>query len=117
VVLACWHGGRIVAGGAVILPHLDNLELAYADVFTHPDRRRQGHGSAVIEAIVELARQHNRSRLFLEAMWALDDRTDAGHEFLLARGSTVDLIDAVRVLGSRASARCLIVRVCGAGPT
>lgn len=103
VALAGWQAGRIVVGGAVVLPLRDNLELAYVDLFTHPEARRQGHGSAMLAAIADVARQHGRTRLFLEAMWSVADTTDAGHEFLGSHGSSVDLLDAVRVLDLPAS--------------
>lgn len=98
VAVAARHDGRIVAGGAVVMPLKDNVRLAYVDLFTHPEHRRRGHGAAVLDAITAVARRHGRYRLFLEATWAVDEQTGPGHDFLLARGSMVDLVDAVRSL-------------------
>ena len=62
-VLVGYDGGRIVAGGHLMLPLLDNLALANLWVFVAPDARRRGHGSAMLEAVTELAVAENRSTL------------------------------------------------------
>lgn len=89
---------RIVGGGVALLPQRDNTNLAYLDVFVHPGERRLGHGRAVLEALVSVARGSGRERLFLEGMWALDEETSPAREFLAALGFEVDLVDAVRQL-------------------
>lgn len=98
VAVAAWDGDTIVGGGAAVLPLQDNRELAYLDLWVHPDRRRHGHGSALLRALTEVARQHGRTGLFVEAAWGVDVDTDAGHDFLRAREFTVDLVDAIRQL-------------------
>ncbi len=93
-------GERIVAGGVAVLPLRDNTTLAYVDAWVHPDDRRRGHGSAVLAALCDVARDAGRTRLFAEAVWGVDDETSAGREFVLARGFTADLVDAIRQLDS-----------------
>jgi GNAT superfamily N-acetyltransferase len=43
---------EIVGGATAILPLQDNREFAFLDVFVHPDHRRMGHGSALMDALL-----------------------------------------------------------------
>ena len=36
----------------VDLPTRDNLHLVWAEIFVHPDHRRRGHGSAIMNEAV-----------------------------------------------------------------
>jgi len=90
--------GRVVAGGVAVLPLQDNTNLAYLDVFVHPDERRRDHGRTLLDALSSVARDAGRERLFIEGMWALGEETSPAREFLTALGFEVDLIDAVRQL-------------------
>lgn len=90
--------GAAVAGGTVILPLQDNTELAFVEVFVPPEHRRRGHGSTVLEALIALGSHHGRTTAFGEAVWAVDEETDAGRAFAEARGFDLDLVDAVREL-------------------
>jgi len=98
IALAARSDGRIVGGGVALLPLQDNRTLAYLDVFVHPEERRLGHGRALLDALSAAAREAGRERLFIEAMWGIDDETSPAREFLITLGFEADLIDAVRQL-------------------
>src|SRR5690606_16012780 len=89
---------RIVGGGVALLPLQDNRTLAYLDVFVHPEERRLGHGRALLDALSAAAREAGRERLFIEAMWGIDEETSPAREFLITLGFAPDLVDAVRQL-------------------
>lgn len=90
--------GAPVAGGTVELPLQDNTEVAFVEVFVPPEHRRRGHGTAVLDALLDIGRQNGRTTAFGEAVWAVDRETDAGRAFAEARGFTLDMTDAVREL-------------------
>jgi GNAT superfamily N-acetyltransferase len=54
-------GGRPVGGLVVNTSEYDNLELAWLDVFVHPDHRRRGHGTAALEAAYDVCRAMGRT--------------------------------------------------------
>ena len=45
--------GRLVTAGVVELPQLDNRTVARVDVATHPQARRRGHGTAMLEHLTD----------------------------------------------------------------
>lgn len=98
IALVARAGERIVGGGTATLPLKDNTSLAYLDVFVHPRERRQGHGTAMLEALAAEVREAGRDRLFIEAMWGVDEKTSPAREFVTALGFAPDLIDAARQL-------------------
>jgi GNAT superfamily N-acetyltransferase len=84
-----YHGDQPVGVGNVSLPQLDNLENAWAEIFVHPDHRRQGAGRALYDQIVEYARAGGRRRLMADTIEALPDgheRNVAGSAFARATG-------------------------------
>jgi GNAT superfamily N-acetyltransferase len=100
------HGGyvdgRPVATGWLELPQMDNRHLAYVDVHTHPDHRRRGHGSAMLEHLSGLAAAAGRRTLVAAAAWSYDGPPDGRGqpqvEFLLHRGFRFSLGDVKRAL-------------------
>jgi GNAT superfamily N-acetyltransferase len=74
-------GGRVVGTVTVDASNYDNLDLAWLGVHIHPDRRREGHGTAALEASYEICRE--MGRLLLGA-----DGWDNGHtrEFAAVTG-------------------------------
>jgi GNAT superfamily N-acetyltransferase len=52
-----------VAAGWMELPRLDNLELAQCTLYVHPDHRRAGAGSALLEAMESVADRRRRPLL------------------------------------------------------
>ncbi|HET6625924.1 MAG TPA: GNAT family N-acetyltransferase, partial [Nocardioidaceae bacterium] len=94
--------GTVVAVGSVALPTRDNLQMAWVELHTRPEHRNRGHGSAMLEALSELARLHGRRTLTAEASFPYDCPPDgAGHphsDFLTHRGFDFGLGDVMRVL-------------------
>lgn len=97
-----YDDGRVVGCGLLVLPLKDNLHVAWGNVWTHPDHRRQGHGSAMLDHLLGLARERGRSTLTTEVAVPYDSPEDgAGHpdaDFALRRGFALDLSNVVRVL-------------------
>ena len=53
--------GRAVAVGTLDLPERDNRHYAWLSVQVHPDHRRRGYGSALLEHLAELAQEAGRT--------------------------------------------------------
>ena len=70
-------------------PNRENLHFAGAGLIVHPDHRRQGIGTALLETFIERARSDNRTDLCLEARMPWEDGpvpNDAGRRFLEKHG-------------------------------
>jgi GNAT superfamily N-acetyltransferase len=104
-------GGAVVGTGLLRLPLKDNLHLATAQVHTHPEHRRRGHGTAMLEHLAGVARAHGRRTLLAEAATPYAGQADgSGHpnaDFLLHRGFTTALGEVMRVLDLPADTRVL----------
>jgi GNAT superfamily N-acetyltransferase len=59
-------GGVPVAVGRVATSEYDNLHLAWLGVEVHPGHRRRGHGTAMLEALVEETRARGRSTVGID---------------------------------------------------
>ncbi len=94
--------GVVVACSLLVLTLKDNLDVAWGNVWTHPDHRRRGHGSAMLEHLAGVARERGRSTLTTEVAVPYDSPEDGtGHpdaDFALARGFALDLSNVVRIL-------------------
>ncbi len=94
--------GRLVTAGLVELPQLDNLTVARVDVATHPQARRRGHGSAMLDHLTTVAVGQGRVLLNAEAAWdhdaAVDGAGTPGAEFLTRHGFALSLGDVKRIL-------------------
>ena len=53
---------------AIDLPTRDNRQLFWLRLVVHPDHRRQGHGSAVMNEVLRMAEQAGRSILWVETV-------------------------------------------------
>lgn len=100
--LAGIEDGAVVAAAWLTLPLKDNLHMAWVELHTHPGHRSRGHGSAMLEALSDLARLHDRRTLTTEVSYPYECPPDgAGHpyvEFLRHRGFSIGLGDVMRVL-------------------
>lgn len=100
------HAGRVgdevVAAGFFELPLLDNTEIAYATVYVSPEHRGRGHGTALMQHLLDLTRAEGRSVVTSEAAYPFDWAPDgAGHpdvEFLRRLGFRLALVDVQREL-------------------
>jgi GNAT superfamily N-acetyltransferase len=94
--------GQVVSVGLVELPQKENRHIAWTSVWTHPEHRRRGYGSVLLEHAADLARAEGRTTLSTEAATPYDGPADgSGHpdaDFLTRRGFTVDIGDVKRVL-------------------
>lgn len=97
-VVARDERGGVVCGGTALMPLKDNTGFAYVDVFTAPAHRRQGHATAVLDALVDIARDRGRTKMLGEAAWGVDDDLAPAREFAGARGFSLDIMDAQREL-------------------
>jgi GNAT superfamily N-acetyltransferase len=95
--LAAISGDRVLGTNQVILPVLDNTHVAYMEPLVRPDVRRQGVGSALLEAGLELARSRSRTTVIIEVNMPLAGRSRE-REFLERRGFTVGIVEKHRVL-------------------
>src|SRR5262245_8315465 len=60
------EGDVPVAIGRVATTDYDNLHLAWLGVQVHPDHRRRGHGTAMLETVVEAAKARGRTMLGMD---------------------------------------------------
>jgi GNAT superfamily N-acetyltransferase len=58
-------GDRPVGLLAVDLPIYDNLQLMWAEILVHPDHRRQGHGTVLMEEALRQAREAGRTIIWV----------------------------------------------------
>lgn len=102
-------GGKLVGGAWAELPQKDNREFAFGEVFVIPERRREGHGTALIEALAAACSDARRSTLMCEGAWAVDDQAPAAQRFAERNGFELDIIDAHRELALPADLPPLVI--------
>lgn len=85
--------GRPVGTVAMMLPERDNTHLAYVWIDVHPDARRRGIGTALLQRAEARAGARGRTTVTGFA-W----RNGPGARFAAARGYAVGLDNALRVL-------------------
>ncbi len=94
--------GKVVVGGAFDASLLDSLDQARVEVYTEPEHRRRGHGSAMLAHLEQVASEHGRTVLNTEAAWPYDAPADGSGiesaDFLTRRGFRFGLGDIARVL-------------------
>jgi GNAT superfamily N-acetyltransferase len=77
---------------AVELPTRDNLHLVWAEIWVHPDHRRRGHGSVIMNEALRLAREAGRTTIWVGT--AEDDQ--GARQFVEGFGFTYASHDARR---------------------
>lgn len=97
-VLARDDTGDAVAAGWAIMLLQDNTDFAFIDVFVLPGHRRRGHGTAVLESLIDVARANGRTKAFSMPTWSVYEEGDAGRWFAESQGFELDFLDAVREL-------------------
>jgi GNAT superfamily N-acetyltransferase len=102
VPVALHVDGDVAACGLVELPLKDNLDLAWGSAWTHPAHRGRGYGSAVLDHLLDVARDRGRTTFTTEVFVPHDSPEDgAGHpdaDWALRRGFVLDISNVVRVL-------------------
>ncbi|MDO9379541.1 MAG: GNAT family N-acetyltransferase [Nocardioidaceae bacterium] len=97
-VLALDDADVPVGWGLVHLPDADNTTTAYVDLGVVPERRREHHGTALVEALLDRARDHGRRTAMSSAGWPVGETGSVARRFLEGHGFAVGLVEAQRVL-------------------
>jgi len=83
------EGADTVVGAAeLVLPRRDNLTLALVDIAVHPEHRRRGTGTLLLDHLVRLAQGAGRTTLLTETAYP-SEASDPGEAFLRAHGFEV----------------------------
>jgi GNAT superfamily N-acetyltransferase len=93
--------GAAVAGARLALPTKDNTDVVEVDLVVHPEHRRAGAGSALLDAVRRRAVEHGRARLVGEVGGPFD-RALPGEAFAAHHGASSALDEVRRVLDLRA---------------
>ncbi|GAA1556280.1 GNAT family N-acetyltransferase [Kribbella lupini] len=108
-----WDGGLAVGAASYELPQVENLRMVYLDLIVHPEHRRRGIGTRLLDEVYAAARRHGRSLIEVHAVRTLPGgvtRDEAGYRYLTNRahqpGATdirsrldLDLADTEAILG------------------
>ena len=112
--------GSVVTVGMCYLSMHDNLDQAYVEVQTHPEHRRRGWGSAMLDHLEQVARDHDRKVALTEVVYPYEAPTDGVGtpyaEYARRRGYSFGLGNVQRVLDLPADERALSRLVAEAEP-
>jgi GNAT superfamily N-acetyltransferase len=89
VNLVAVDGGTVIGRLGLFLPNRDNLHFAAAELTVHPEHRRRGAGTALLDRFIEHARAEKRTELSIETRMTWKngpERSEAGRRFLERRG-------------------------------
>lgn len=90
---------RPVCTGTIALFLTDNVEKTWIFVNTLPELRRRGHGSAMLEFLVERAKAEGRSTLLTGARYPFDaDESHHDRHFLTERGFSLANAEVHRIV-------------------
>ncbi len=92
-------GGQIVAHLKVRMPTRDNLHLASVEILVHPEHRRRGIGSALMETALTIAREAGRTTVTAGTLSSWGDgprRPEAGQRFLESAGFRLARTEVLR---------------------
>jgi GNAT superfamily N-acetyltransferase len=93
--------GTVLGQTWVYLPLKENTHYAEAELAVHPGHRRRGVGTALLDHLLELAREERRGELVVTVRAAVadgSDRPDTGARFLERHGFTAALTEIARSL-------------------
>jgi GNAT superfamily N-acetyltransferase/RimJ/RimL family protein N-acetyltransferase len=86
--LLAWDGDRVVGAASYLLPQAENLSMVYLELIVHPQHRRGGIGTRLLEEVYAAARRHHRSLIEIQTVRALPGgvaRDEAGYRYLTNR--------------------------------
>lgn len=86
--LLAWDGDRVVGAASYLLPQTANVSMVYLELIVHPQHRRRGIGTRLLEEVYAAARRHHRSLIEIETVRALPGgvaRDEAGYSYLTNR--------------------------------
>ena len=78
--------GRPIGRAEARLPMVSNLDLAYVDLYVHPDARSAGVGTSLTRAVLDAMEDHGRTRIRTQ----IPEGTP-GEAYLGARGGSIGL--------------------------
>ena len=78
--------GTVVGAAGLVMPQHDNLAQAGVLVVVHPDHRRRGVGSLLLDYTEAVARHHGRTVLLAETQWPVAGRDESGEDFAAVHG-------------------------------
>ena len=96
-------GDRVVGAASYLLPQTENLSMVYLELIVHPEHRRRGIGTRLLDEVYAAARRHHRSLIEIETVRALPGgvaRDGAGYRHLINR--------AHRPGATNVRSRCLV---------
>lgn len=82
---AAWDGDRPIGLAQLWFPLHDNTDKLQADVQVHPDSRRRGAGSALVEQVVRRAQERGRAEVLGEVLAPLDSTPSHPYRRFAAR--------------------------------
>lgn len=97
LLLLAERDGEPVGSGLMVLPRLQDREVAFTELYVTPEARRAGVGTALERRIEEIAREHGRTRVVTEA-YTLPRESSQALRFLLDRGYSDAHLEEVKVL-------------------
>jgi GNAT superfamily N-acetyltransferase len=86
--LLAWDGDRVVGAASYLLPRAENLNMVYLELIVHPQHRRRGIGTRLLEEVYAAARRHHRTLIEVETVQSLPGgvpRDEAGYRYLTNR--------------------------------
>lgn len=99
---ALLEDGAVRAAALLEWRTADNLDRADLRVMTDPARRGRGHGSALLEALLDRARALGRTRVGADAWWPVEAGPDGAGQpsvaWLTARGFRLGVSEVLRVV-------------------
>jgi GNAT superfamily N-acetyltransferase len=101
-LLAVLDGETHVGAGLLNVPLADNPTVVYAEVVAHPDHRRRGVGTAVLEEVERRARAMGRERVLTE-VYVLPGRDSGDSAFAVAKGYAEANREGVKAIDLAAS--------------
>ncbi|MEO6411029.1 MAG: GNAT family N-acetyltransferase [Pedococcus sp.] len=85
-----WAGvdgaGTVVGAAMLVMPRHDNLTQAGVVVIVHPDHRRRGVGTALLDHAEAAAIEHGRTVFLAETQWRVGARDEGGEDFAALHG-------------------------------
>lgn len=124
---AAWEGDRLVGTVSVHTSEWDNTHLAWVDPVVHPDKRREGRGSSLLQFAADRSRELGRTSLGTDAWEAPHVFAFTGKHDLPQKSAAImrrmtlphvdrEMVDKLYDEASRAASSYELVRLVGRTP-